>query len=978
MGDFKKEYIRLNHEQKEELSHVLKTVDSKGTGYISLKDLGDAFNAVGIKIPPYEVRKMASDWERKNSKIPDGKLQFSEFEKLYRDLKSKEFATTFKSMVSKKDNLVTHGGMSETSSEGTTHTVKQEEQVAFSHWINTNLGGDKDLNHLLPIEQEGMDLYDKVKDGILLCKILNFSCPDTIDERALNKKNLNVYTMHENLVLAINSSLAIGCNVVNIGADDLTKGKPHLVLGLLWQIIRIGLFNQVDLQHCPGLINLLRDGEKLEDMMKLSTEAILLRWVNYHLANAGYEKQISNFTTDIMDSIPYIYLIHQIAPKDKSVSLLALRESDLERRAELMLKEADKIKCRAFVSPRDVVNGNYKLNVAFVANMFNSHPALSVAEKDLTSLELQEDVNAIEETREERTYRNWMNSMGVSPHVYWLYSDLCDGLVILQLYDIIKPGIVEWSKVHKRFSKLKAFMEKIENCNYAVFLGKKIRFSLVGIAGQDINDGNTTLTLALVWQLMRAYTLSLLCNLTSNNHSGTPKIEREIIDWVNNKLKSNNKTSKINSFQDSSISNGKVIIDLIDSIKRGSIDYSQVKDGTSDEAKLENAKYAISMSRKLGAKIYALPDDIVEVNPKMVMTVFACLMGRDFNNIQASHLGNIGNTIHCNGASNDCESKQDEKCVKINVSTYSSPRLSPTSSPLKEYNPPFIPKVVEKGKSPSPARFSPTSFSNSHSNSPPNCNVTNRNVVSNFNSRLAGPGLQNLHRVVYSSSSNHSSPIASPVSPQPPLASFSQNNITNNATTNFSNLGSSTNSYTRDTKTPTPTSSSDHLSPRDSPASIVHGRDKTYESPLNDSFDQNNEIEMPKDNKSEDVKVSQLEIQNIYHETFNSEIDDVSENNEPGDVKDDFNLRLEGVKYSSPLKKSPILNSVINGDTMASSTVAKESKDLSSWIGKNGSNSYEGDSFEEGSEEEINPNPGAACNGHIKSPNGLITNKSFC
>ncbi|PIO68288.1 hypothetical protein TELCIR_09926 [Teladorsagia circumcincta] len=45
---------------------------------------------------------------------------------------------------------------------------------------------------------------------------------------------------------------------------------------------------------------------------------------------------------------------------------------------------------------------------------------------------------------------------------------------------------------------------------------------------------------------------------------------------------------------------------------------------------MENAKYAITCGRKIGAKIYALPEDIVEVKPKMVMTVFACLMARDY------------------------------------------------------------------------------------------------------------------------------------------------------------------------------------------------------------------------------------------------------------------------------------------------------------------------------------------------------------
>lgn len=44
-------------------------------------------------------------------------------------------------------------------------------------------------------------------------------------------------------------------------------------------------------------------------------------------------------------------------------------------------------------------------------------------------------------------------------------------------------------------------LHPLQNCNYAVELGKELKFSLVGIAGQDIYDGNTTLTLAIVWQV---------------------------------------------------------------------------------------------------------------------------------------------------------------------------------------------------------------------------------------------------------------------------------------------------------------------------------------------------------------------------------------------------------------------------------------------------------------------------------------------
>jgi len=58
-------------------------------------------------------------------------------------------------------------------------------------------------------------------------------------------------------------------------------------------------------------------------------------------------------------------------------------------------------------------------------------------------------------------YRNWMNSMGVSPYVNRIYSDLTSGLIIFQLYDIIKPGTVDWKRVIQKFNKMRMMMEKI-------------------------------------------------------------------------------------------------------------------------------------------------------------------------------------------------------------------------------------------------------------------------------------------------------------------------------------------------------------------------------------------------------------------------------------------------------------------------------------------------------------------------------------
>ena len=41
-----------------------------------------------------------------------------------------------------------------------------------------------------------------------------------------------------------------------------------------------------------------------------------------------------------------------------------------------MLQQAERLGCRQFVTATDVVRGNPKLNLAFIANLFNKYPAL--------------------------------------------------------------------------------------------------------------------------------------------------------------------------------------------------------------------------------------------------------------------------------------------------------------------------------------------------------------------------------------------------------------------------------------------------------------------------------------------------------------------------------------------------------------------------------------------------------------------------
>ncbi|XP_039459226.1 plastin-1-like [Oreochromis aureus] len=620
--------IQISRDDLEDLKEAFNKIDIDNSGYVSEWELQELFKEASLSLPGYKVREIVETFIAGDTN-KDGKISFEEFVSIYQDLKSRQISETFKKIISRRDGIRSFGGTSGISSEGTQHSYADEDKVAFVNWINKSLAKDPDCRHLLPMNPDDESLFTSVRDGILLCKMINHSQPDTIDERVINTKKLNTLKMTENLVLALNSASAIGCTVVSMDAHDLMAGKPHLVLGLLWQVIKIGLFAHIEISRNEDLIALLEDGESLAHLMSLPPDELLLRWVNYHLRNAGMET-ISNFSEDIKDSRAYFHLMDQITSCEEDefqmkikIDMSGLNEWDLEKRAELMLQQAARLECRQFVTARDVTSGNSKLNTAFVANLFNMHPGLQKFLMNGGNLEHIEM-----ETREEKTFRNWMNSLGVSPHVHHLYHDLRDGLVILQLYDKVNVP-VNWKKVNRPpYPALGANMKKLENCNYAVDLGRNVaRFSLVGIGGVNLNEGSRVHTLGLVWQLMRRYTVQVLSDLGD----GERVVDQIILDWVNKMLSQNGKDTQISSFKDNLISTSLPVIDLIDVIAPGMVKFHVVARGENGvlkkDDKINNAKYAISLARKIGARVYALPDDLVEVKPKMVMTVFACLMG---------------------------------------------------------------------------------------------------------------------------------------------------------------------------------------------------------------------------------------------------------------------------------------------------------------------------------------------------------------
>lgn len=123
---------------------------------------------------------------------------------------------------------------------------------------------------------------------------------------------------------------------------------------------------------------------------------------------------------------------------------------------------------------------------------------------------------------------------------------------------------------------------------------------------------------------MRFYILNFLKGLSVGGKEVT---DQDIINWANNKVAASGKPGAISTgFKDKHIANGRFLIDLLNACDSRSINYDYVTPGETDQQKQDNAKYAIGCARKMGCTVFLLWEDIVEVQPKMIMTFVAAIM----------------------------------------------------------------------------------------------------------------------------------------------------------------------------------------------------------------------------------------------------------------------------------------------------------------------------------------------------------------
>jgi len=260
------------------------------------------------------------------------------------------------------------------------------ERKRFAEYLNTTLNLAETRPDLLINVDSETSLFEVVSDGIILNRFVNTFYPGKVNEAKLvtNPKSTFEKTANNEQTVAALKNLNI--KLVNIEANDITNKSITLILGVLWQLIKKSLLSKLD--DAP-MLDQLRIQLESQNENPTSTpgedftpEKALFSWFNWHLKRSGRtQKVLKNFGVDTEDSEIYAIILNKIAPdhmtEEKLDELLATQ--DKTKRA-VIITEVAKVALGArnsiFVTPKEIISGNNRLNFAFGLTLFNFSPTL--------------------------------------------------------------------------------------------------------------------------------------------------------------------------------------------------------------------------------------------------------------------------------------------------------------------------------------------------------------------------------------------------------------------------------------------------------------------------------------------------------------------------------------------------------------------------------------------------------------------------
>eukprot|EP01083_Nonionella_stella_P072099 194180_1 len=470
-------------------------------------------------------------------------------------------------------------------------------------------------------------------DGVVFCKFINKVRDGYMDMRVVEEPNaFNPFPISDEAVLC-NMQLVISC-AQSLGIQLTSYDISEWIDPNHWVQYAIDLMNALSTMYLnrrfrisknKELVRLVKNNEDPDTIRKLSGQEWLQRWCNY-LNNKPVLEEIA----------PETYNNELFLGMKLNTDEVEEFDSDPSVASQLMIGKHSDV---TNVSAEDLCNGNRKLQDLFAADVYEHASGLD----PLSDSEKREFKSLLKGTSKSKKeidrYAGWINTaLSPSITIVSLLDDLSSGYILLKLLDKSQPGCVSWRNVRK---KIRHKFDKVNNCNLVMKIcDEELGFSLVGMAGSDIVDGNDKFINSLLSQLMRCYaTRQLSAALFKNAKSKKVVTDADILQWVNLTIAEfgDAQSKEITSFKDRVLSTCIIYIELLAAIKPDEVDLglcnydvkplvnNKVIDKQHHE-RSQNALYSITLIRKFGGELFVIPNYLCQMEYKSVLGVFAAIM----------------------------------------------------------------------------------------------------------------------------------------------------------------------------------------------------------------------------------------------------------------------------------------------------------------------------------------------------------------
>lgn len=166
----------------------------------------------------------------------------------------------------------------------------------------------------------------------------------------------------------------MGMNMSGITGQDVKDKNTGKHLQMMKQIMKTISAKSINIKDVPEIFRLLKEGEEVHDLKKLSADELLVRWINYHLGKLGKdEERVTNLGKDIKNSRALIYVMTRL---DSSLNTDALAIEDEVERAQKMIDNSKQMGVPHILDGKDFTLANIDLNRIFVSLLFNTKHGL--------------------------------------------------------------------------------------------------------------------------------------------------------------------------------------------------------------------------------------------------------------------------------------------------------------------------------------------------------------------------------------------------------------------------------------------------------------------------------------------------------------------------------------------------------------------------------------------------------------------------